>query len=348
MLQQQLLLQHAGGLRQTIAAELLPEIGDVPAVHGLIPAVDLHHLPVVGGQLFGVVFLHQRFGADILDGDPVAEGVIARPRIRSLQPDSGAVLPVGGVRIQQGLAGKGTGRVDAFRIVVQLCRLLWRQGLQQRYGIFGEGDVNRDRALGQIKHHKGQHTEADQRCQYGADVLTFADLRRGAVASVQQIPPPQRHGAEDAEYTQYQPEGGQQYGRDGDQCGAVQQHVIEAVIAAQKAEAIEEHNGDQQKQQNTADQTQSVGRLDGVPQGVLVGVDLHCVGACGAIDVRTVVQLPHIRPAQLLHGGLVFLPLGVIAVLGLDVNAVAGGGGCTFHKDGPSVSKVEAQKIDHL
>ena len=76
--QQQDLLLPVTCFRQLVTAKLLTQIGSVPAVHGLIPAVDLHLLPViVSGHLFGVVFFRQRFCANVHDIDPVAEGGIS-------------------------------------------------------------------------------------------------------------------------------------------------------------------------------------------------------------------------------------------------------------------------------
>ena len=111
--------------RKLVAAKLLTQIGSVPAVYGLIPAIDLHRLPViVSGHLFGVVLFRQRFAADIHNIDPVAERNITPPHTFALRPDGGAVLPVGGKRVQQILAGDAEGGVTVFVVIIQLCRFL--------------------------------------------------------------------------------------------------------------------------------------------------------------------------------------------------------------------------------
>ena len=173
-------------------------------------------------------------------------------------------------------------------------------------------------------------------------------LRAGAEASVQQIPSALRDGTENGIYAQHQIEDGHKYCGGRQQRGAVQQHIIEAVVELHIPELIPEQPGNQQDQHDTGAQFTPVGGFDGVPQSVFVGVDLHRVGPRSPVDVRPVVQLAHILPAQLTHGLLVLLPPGVVAVLRLDMDAVAGREFVGFREDSPPAPKVEPEEIDHL
>ena len=173
-------------------------------------------------------------------------------------------------------------------------------------------------------------------------------LRAGAEASVQQIPPALRDGAKNGIYAQHQVEDGHKYRGGRQQRGAVQQHIIEAVVELHIPELIPEQPGNQQDQHDTGAQFTPVGGFDGLPQSVFVGVDLHRVGPRGPVDIRPVVQLAHILPTQLPHCLFVLLPPGVVAVLGFDMDAVAGRKFVGFHKDSPPAPKVEPEEIDHL
>ena len=238
------------------------------------------------------------------------------------------------------LAAGAMGGVEVIRVIVQLCRFLRGQGFQQHHGTVGERYVIVASGGAGADHNQKQYADADQCQQRDTDALALAYLRSGAKASVQQIPPALRDGAENGIYAQHQIEGGQKYRGDRQQRSAIQQHIVKAVVELHIPKLIPKQIGDQQDQHDTGTQLAPVGGFDGIPQGVFVGVDLHRIGPRGPVDIRPVVQLIHILPAQLPHGLPVFLPPGVVAVLWLDMDAVAGGGFRGLRKDSIFIAKA--------